>query len=241
MTLLPTSTPALPRTQRLPARLALTFMAMLLGAYAHGLSPSQQTLVEDVQRFLYAQAGGGELLIEVHPPSAHLPDCDAPQPFLVQPDTPLRGRVAVGVRCGDQGRQVRYMQADIGVIGSYLVAATDIAAGAVIRAEHLTTEHGNLAQLPRHVAEQPEQLIGQQSRRHLRAGSTLQTTFFTAPTVVERGQSVVVEAGGANFRVSREGEAMESGTLGQRIRVRFGPRDIISATVMGEGRLTVEL
>lgn len=208
---------------------------------AHATSPSQKALMERVHSFLYQHAEGDDILIDVHMPSAHLPACELPQPFLVQPDAPLMGRIAVGVRCGAEGRQVRYLQADITVIGSYVVAAVDIPAGTTVSEQHLTTATGNLAQLPRHTALKADEIIGQQARRALRAGSTLQTTFFSAPTVVHRGQSVMVEAGGAHFRISREGEAMEPGTLGQRIRVRFGPRDIITATVSGDGRLTVEL
>lgn len=219
----------------------LLLSACLLSAPAIAFGDIHDELLQRVQAFLYEQAGADEVVIEVSPPSVHLPRCEQPEPFLARPDAPAVGRVSVGIRCGEEGRQVRYLQAEVGVIASYPVAAVDLAPGSVLTEAHLEHRHGNLAELPRQAVRDASELIGQQTRRSIRAGSPLQSQFFQAKAVVERGQSVVVEAGGASFRATRKGEALEPGALGETIRVRFGQREIIQARVIGSGRLAIDI
>lgn len=231
----------MPHPRVVPSRLRLLLSSWLLAISATAAGDPHDALIHQVQAFLYMEVEADEVMIEVHPPSAHLPPCESPEPFLARPDAPLMGRVSIGVRCGEEGRQVRYLQADIGVISSYHVAAADIAPGTVLTQAHLEQRRGNLAELPRQTVRDATPLLGQQARRGVRAGSPLQASFFQAAALVERGQAVTVEAGGASFRVTREGEAMESGALGEHIRVRFGQREIVRARIIGKGRLAVDL
>ncbi|TFH85403.1 flagellar basal body P-ring formation protein FlgA [Billgrantia azerbaijanica] len=199
-------------------------------------------LLDAVHGFLYEQARslGDEVIVEVRPPSARLPACEAPEPFLPRRGEPVMGRMSVGVRCGLDGRQVRYLQAEVGVIGSYPVLAADVEAGTTLRADHLATRQGNLAELPRRTLLDAEALIGQMTTRPLRAGEALQEYQVQERPLVERNQQVTVEARGTGFRVSREGQALEPGALGDEVRVRFTSREVITARVSGNATLTVD-
>lgn len=205
---------------------------------------ADEAMVQAVQDFLHAQASeqgdGEELMIEVTPPSAHLPPCRSPEPFLPGRTRTLEGRLSVGVRCGEQGRQVRYLQAEINRYGAYPVLRRDLEAGTQVTAEMLGERQGNLSELPRDSVLEPAAIVGQIARQPLKAGVPLQTRQFESERLVERGQQVVVEARGAHFRVTREGEALDSGGLGDRIRVRFGRRELIDATVIGKARLAID-
>ncbi|MGO1626613.1 MAG: flagella basal body P-ring formation protein FlgA [Halomonadaceae bacterium] len=53
------------------------------------------------------------------------------------------------------------------------------------------------------------------------------------------GQYAVV-ARGSGFRVSREGKAMENGSQGEKIRVRFDRREILDARVASQGVLHID-
>jgi len=222
---------------RLP-RLLMAAALLLVSAAA----PADEAMLAEVHAFLYDQANrlGNEVMIEVRPPSAHLPTCDSPQPFLPHAGQPVMGRVSVGVRCGEQGRQVRYLQAEVGIIGDYPVAARDMAAGTLVTPDLLETRRGNLSRLPRQAILDVDELLGQQASRPVSAGAPLQAHQFQAPALVERGQAVVVEAQGPSFRVTREGEALEPGGHGERVRVRFGSRELVTARVVGDGRLVVD-
>lgn len=221
------------------ATLVIVIMTMPLAIFT---AAADDALMSEVHAFLYEQASGlgDEVVIEVRPPSARLPDCESPEPFLPRAGQPLAGRVSVGVRCGAEGRQVRYLQAEIGIIGDYPVAARDIAPGSVIDAGMLETRQGDLARLPRQTVLEASRIIGQVAQRPLAAGSPLQEHQLAARALVERGQTVTVEARGSSFQVTREGEALEPGGQGERVRVRFGSRELITATVIGEARLAVD-
>lgn len=199
-------------------------------------------LIERVHAFLYEQASelGEEVSIDVHPPSAHLPACENPQPFLPNAGQKLTGRVSVGVRCGDQGRQVRYMQASIEIVGEQVVARQAIPAGTIIDADMLAIRPSELGRLPRGAITDPEQAIGMQASRPIGKGVTMTENHLRAVTLVERGAKVRIEARGEGFAVSREGEALDNGAMGQEIRVRLGRRETLRARVTGRNRLEVD-
>jgi flagella basal body P-ring formation protein FlgA len=228
--------------------LGTTAFAAPLALGLVGNTPAQaderadEPALEAVERFLYEQTRdqGAEVVIEVHPPSAELPPCPSPEPFLPRPSDSLGGRVSVGVRCGDDGRQVRYLQAEIDVYGRYPVLKQPLSAGSQVMPAMLRSEHGNLSRLPRDAVREPESVIGQVARRNLAAGVPLQHRQFETKPLVERGDQVVVEARGSNFRVTREGTALDPGGAGDLVRVRFPDRELVRARVVDKARLVIE-
>lgn len=208
-----------------------------------GASSSKHTeLMESVHQFLYqeAHALGNEVVINLREPSPHLPTCTNPEPFLTNQNKAPLGRVSVGVRCGTDSRQVRYLQADIDVIGSYMVAAVDIERGAQITPDMLEEADGNLGDLSSRAITDSDDIVGKIARRPIASGTTLQSHFVEAPHLVERGQRVRVIAQGAAFQVSREGEALGDGAMGEDVRVRFGSREVLTARVIERGTLMVD-
>ncbi|GKW49228.1 flagellar basal body P-ring formation chaperone FlgA [Halomonas sp. NCCP-2165] len=221
-------------------RVLLLPLALLLAlpAVARG---DDAPLLEAVHAFLYEQsrALGDEVMIEVHPPAGRFPACQAPEPFLPGQRELAPGRVSVGVRCGEEGRRVRYLQAELSVFGEYPVAARDLAAGDTLERDDLRLARGDLGRLPRRAVREIEAALGQQLTRPLREGSHLLEAMLRTEPLVERRQRVVVEARGQGFRVTREGEALEAGGRGERVRVRLANREIIEAEVIGDARLAV--
>lgn len=214
-------------------------LALLTPMTAHA---DNQALIQKVQQFLYEQTQtlGEDVMIELRPPSPHLPACIDPEPFLPNTDQSPLGRVNVGVRCGETQRQVRYLQAQVDVIGGYAVATQDIPRGVTITAAMIGLQQGNLSDLSARAITDPQAIIGKVARQPIRRGSTLQPHDIRAPLLVERGQRVSVIAQGDEFRVSREGEAMDNGAEGERVRVRFGSRDILEARVIADGLLMID-
>ncbi|QFU00110.1 Flagella basal body P-ring formation protein FlgA precursor [Halomonas sp. THAF5a] len=221
-------------------------MALLLAGPSHAAeSAGDEVLLAKVNDFLLERAArpgdkaGDEVTVEVHPPRAALPTCPEPDIFLPRAADRPAGRVAVGVRCGDDGR-VRYLQAEISVTGHYVTLAREVRAGETIRPADLTLVAGRLDRLPRQAVLDLDRAIGQQATRTLAAGQTLQRYHLRTRPLVRRGQQVVIEARGAGFRVTRNGEALAAGGRGERIRVRLAGREILEARIVGEGRLAVD-
>lgn len=121
-----------------------------------------------------------------------------------------------------------------------MVAGQDIDRGMLITQDMLSQREGNLGDLSAHALTRPDDIIGMVAQRPIRSGSTFQAHFLQAPHLVERGQRVMVIAEGVGFRVSREGEALENGALGERIRVRFDAREIVTARITGQGSLVID-
>lgn len=218
----------------------LGLLLLLLAGPSHG---DENAMLARIHAFLYEQvaaSGDEDVVIEVHPPRASLPNCEHPIPFLPNAASRPIGRVSVGVRCGDQGRQVRYLQAEIHVTGNYLEISRKIEAGETLRPEHLVERQGRLGRLPPRAVLDPDRAIGQEATRPLAAGVTLQEHHVRPRQLVKRGQRVVIEAHGAGFRIAREAEALEPGGEGERVRVRLPDREIIEARVIAEGRMAVD-
>lgn len=220
----------------------LILLASISMACVTYVQANDDHLIQRVHQFLYeeTQALGEEVVIDLRPPSPHLPVCVQPEPFLPNANQAPLGRVSVGVRCGEDSRQVRYLQAQIDVIGDYVVAARDIERGTLITSEMLSERGGNLGDLSAQALTAEEEIVGKVAQRPIRSGSAFLAHYLQAPHLVERGQRVTVIAQGAAFRVSREGEALENGALGERIRVRFGSREIMTARVTDQGILVVD-
>ncbi|WP_198675576.1 flagellar basal body P-ring formation chaperone FlgA [Aliidiomarina sanyensis] len=202
-------------------------------------------LFEVVQSFLYQQTqsltkDGGEVVIEIMPTAARFGACVQPSPFFPNPAQRPVGRVAVGVRCGDQGQQVRYLQAQVTLYGHYVSAKRDILPGSIITLDMLEMSYGPLSSGSGEPLQQKERALGKLVRRQLRQGAMVQEHMLQTAPVIRRGERVQATVQGQGFEISREGEALDEGGIGDTIRVRIGAREILNGTVIGEGRVRVQ-
>lgn len=220
----------------------LSWLLVLLIGFALPGVADERVMLERVQALLYERASalGDEVVIEISPPSARLGECVNPTPFLPNPEAELRSRVSVGVRCGEEGRQVRYLQASVEVIGRYVEVARRVERGQPLREDDLRLVSGNLGRLPGGAVMTLDEAIGQHATRPLAPGQTLQAHHMQSPRLVYRGDSVQVEAAGSGFRVQREGEAIDEGGMGESVRVRLPDRLILEGRVVGPGRVAVD-
>lgn len=218
------------------------WLALLCLLVAGPAPAADEALLDRVRAFLTDEAGafGDTPRITLYPPAAHFPACEQPRPFLPEASRPPLGRVSVGVRCGEAGRQTRYLQAEVAVTGTYLETARAIGAGERLGRGDLVERRGDLGRLPRQALRDLETATGQVARRSLAAGQVVQAHQLRVPRLVGHGDRVTLEARGEGFRVTRQGEALEAGGRGERIRVRLADRRILEARVIGPQRLVVD-
>lgn len=214
---------------------AASALALLLA----GAAACAGTVEDAATQFLQARAGkpGQQVGVTIEPVAATLPECIDPQPSLPGTGQRLLGRVTVEIRCGDG--QVRYLQARVAVQGEYWVAAEDIPARTPIAASMLESRRGDLAQLPREAVLDISGIVGDVTTRNLARGAVLQTSQLQAPRMVQRASPVTVEADGPGFRISRQGESLQDGALGDTVRVRMADRSVLSGVVAGGGLVKV--
>lgn len=218
-----------------PCRSSILALALLLASAV----ACAGTAEDAAGRFLQAQAAkpGQQVSVTVEPSPATLPACTDPQPSLPGNGQRLLGRVTVEIRCADG--QVRYLQARVAIEGDYWVAAEDIPARTPISASMLESRRGDLAQLPREAVLDAGAVVGDVTTRSLARGTVLQSSQLQSPKLVQRSSPVTVEADGPGFRVTRQGESLQDGALGDTVRVRMTDRSVLSGVVAAGGIVKV--
>jgi flagella basal body P-ring formation protein FlgA len=173
--------------------------------------------------------------VDIGQPAARITACSNPRPYLVHPEQDAIGRVAMGVRCLDE--VAGYLQVSVRVVGDYIVSRQRIAAGEVIKAPMLELKRGPLERLPKGSVFESGQIVGRQASRALSRGMVLTRNHFREPWLVQRNQRVVLQAQGAGFTISRDGKALDNGSLGSTVRVVGDDGKLLNAQVVGQNEL----
>ena len=82
--------------------------------------------------------------------------------------------------------------------------------------------------------------LGQQLQRPLRSGEVLMDSMLLQPIAMHRGASVTIQVRQGEMIVSAAGEALQDGSVGQRIRVQnLVSKRIVTAKVIDEATVEV--
>jgi flagella basal body P-ring formation protein FlgA len=142
--------------------------------------------------------------------------CEAPQVW--QRDVVVRARITARV----------------------VVMAQDVPAGRVIQDDDVGLEARDVTVVPDAVSD-PQAVAGLASRRTLRTGQVVSQRALLTPVLVQRGQSVAIEASNGGITVNVPGEAMDTGRAGETVRVRnVGSGKVIRARVIDAGKVAPE-
>ncbi|MGE5609348.1 MAG: flagellar basal body P-ring formation chaperone FlgA [Bacillota bacterium] len=132
------------------------------------------------------------------------------------------------------GRQKAQVTANVRLWRNELVMTRPVAFRQIIRAEDLTERRVLLDRLNDEMPLAQEQVIGQQAARDLSPGMVLVGRMIQAIEVARINQLITVTVELGRVQVTWIGEARESGTLGQTIRVRKpGTREEFSVMLTG--------
>ncbi len=109
-----------------------------------------------------------------------------------------------------------------------IVAARSIRAGEALSAEDMDAPK-NLSDLRRALS-----FVGLEASRTIYKGQAIDSDDLRKPTLVERNKIVQMEYAKGSLTIVAEGRALDSGALGERIRVMnlFSKR-IVTATIKG--------
>lgn len=195
-----------------------------------------------VREFLRAQTTGqpGEVTIDVPPPTMprQLAPCSQLDPWLPA-GARAWGKVRVGVRCADQANWALYVQAEVKVVGDYLVSARALRPGEILGSGDLALRRGELTAMGRHLLTDPAQAVGSQMRFAVARGQPLRATMIAAPVVIQSGRPVKVIVQGEGFRVANEGVALGNARLGETVRVRLASGRVVSGNAGENGEVLV--
>ena len=115
-----------------------------------------------------------------------------------------------------------------------------LAAGSVLRADDLTLLRLPANRVRGEVARSLDQAIGQAVRRTLLPGQPLALADLARPIAVAKGARVAMQLSAPGLQLSAQGQALEAGSVGDRIQVlNPASRAIVEAEVIGRDRVRV--
>ena len=180
---------------------------------------------------------GDSVSVTLRNPGGALPACE--QPALSVPGSArLWGNLSVQAQCGTERR---YLQVNVAVTGSYVVAARPIARGSALTADSVVLRRGRLDQLPPRALLNVNQARDAVSLRDVAPGQPIQLSMLRQSWRVKAGQRVQVIASGDGFSASGEGQALNNAAVAQNARVRMGSGQVVSGTVSEDGNILINL
>ena len=120
------------------------------------------------------------------------------------------------------------------------VPVTRLASGTVLRAQDLRLARVGSAQARGEPIRETAGLVGMMLRRSIAAGQPLRAEDLARPPVVARDAMVRVQLDVPGLSVTGQGQALEAGAIGDRIRLRNPTsRAVLEALVIGPGLVRI--
>lgn len=169
-----------------------------------------------------------------------LPRCEEALETFSPPGRSSQSRATVGVRCHHPSPWTLYVSVRVETLKEVYAAARSLSRGALLSKDDLERVEINVNRTSRGYYTDAEQLAGMELNRAMRAGEIVTPSRISAPQLVERGQTVLLTLDSSTASVSMNGEALQSGALGDRIRVRNSSSErVIEGEIIGDSRVRV--
>jgi len=120
------------------------------------------------------------------------------------------------------------------------VAATRLLAGGLLRPDDVRMARVRTTVIRGDVLRNPSDAVGMQTKRQIGSGQPLFTNELTHPSIVVKGATVLMVLDSPGIALTGQGQAMEAGAIGERIRV-LNPSShaVVEAEVIGPDRVRV--
>lgn len=166
------------------------------------------------------------------------PPCTGYQAYL-PPRVRFSGRTFVGLKCFQPQEWNITVAIQIAIISDYIVAANPLTPQQVIGANDITYAHGDLSQFASFPIQDPSEVIGLVPRTAFRVGQAIFKNQLRSPSVISKGQSVIVIYKSDAFQVSSEGKAQNAAGVGESVQVRMLSGKMIFGTANVDGAVEV--
>lgn len=175
-----------------------------------------------------------EYNVQVQAAAANLDLCPR-APSIDWRSQPLSSRMTPKISCEDLGWQL-FVPITLSIRQPVVVAATPLTRGQRLSTTDVEVRMEDIGTLRMGYFHQPEEVDGYQVARNLRQGDVINAYVVEAPTLVKRGDRVVILAHSGGLTVRTLGEAMRDGQAGRQIPVRnLSSRSIVHAYIRDRG------
>lgn len=168
--------------------------------------------------------------------------CDIPLETFSPPNNRQTARVTVGVRCTGTKNWTLYVPVTVIIMADVVTAAKELRRGRILTAQDLVIEQRDIARLHRGYLANLKEAIGKQVKYNIRRGQVITPAKVASPKAVKRNSRVTIVAQNPAIQVRMKGTALESGAVGDRIRVRNNSsKRELEAEVLAQGIVQVTL
>jgi flagella basal body P-ring formation protein FlgA len=148
--------------------------------------------------------------------------------------------MTIGVRCNAEKKWSIFTSAIIKTYQMVVVLSQPIQRGAILTRQYLAIEKREVSNLREDFVTQIEQVEKKQVIRQLESGAILSLRNVVEPTLIKRGDKVIITTTRPDIAIRMSGVAMMNGTKGQLISVKNQSSGrIINATVIEPGLVAV--
>ncbi len=224
---------------------ALLLAAALVAGPAAAERQELALLRDAVVAFVHA-AHPAAANLEVEPdaldPRLRLAPCETPLEAFWAPGSAEVGQTTVGVRCEGARPWKLYVPTRVKLVRPVVVTARPLARGQRLDRDDLTLEPRDVSDVGADAVASPEQVLGYVVTRPVPAGRTLSGAVLQAPVLVERGRRVRMAVEGSGINITMSGLALESGAVGETVRVRNPASGrVVEGVVVGAGQVRLQL
>ncbi len=213
------------------------FALFSLSAAAFAQSSTESALIE----FLQTQTKGlpGKASFSIGQMDARVKQHPCPLfDVFLPPGAKLWGKTTLGLRCQSMPFTA-YVQVQIALLGSYLVASSNLSAGQVLQAQDIFVREGDLTRLPNTVLTDISQALGKSLKNRLNKDQPLRSDQLVIEWLIRQGQNVLTVARGPGFSVNGGGRALSNAKLGDTLQVRTQSGQIVRGIVQADGVVDV--
>jgi flagella basal body P-ring formation protein FlgA len=120
------------------------------------------------------------------------------------------------------------------------VSTTRLLPGSVLGPDDVRMARVHVTTIRGEVVRRPVDAIGMQAKRQIASGQPLGAADLMRPSMVVKGATVLIVLDGPGIALTAQGQAMDSGAIGERIHV-LNPvsRAVVEAEVIGPDRVRV--
>jgi flagella basal body P-ring formation protein FlgA len=146
------------------------------------------------------------------------PECK--KPLDVKSTNALRlGQNSIEVSCPQRSSWSLMLNADIEVWRDVVVLRDHLSRGQQVKHSSLVLQQRDIGNLQRGYYTDMKDIIGNISKRSLKAGTAISPGMIDLPIIVKRGQTITLRAERPGFAVNMKGLALKKGRKGDRIKV----------------------
>ena len=152
-------------------------------------------------------------------PRMKLTACDSPLDEFLVPGSNLPGNVTIGIRCVGSKSWTIYIPASVKGMRKVVITNHPILTNTPITQNDIRLEERTISAKTNDYIFNLEHVLGKIAKHNLPASTPVTLNMLSAPTLVKRGQQVIILAEGTGVEVRMAGTALMDGTSGQIIRV----------------------